>query len=75
MGRNPPRQQWAFVPEHALTGRDCPRKICAGCGELISVLGKRASICWPCFRRDWNLAMRQRGQQIRAAFAASEAAA
>ena len=70
-----PRRAWAFVPEHSLTGAATARKICDGCGEFTSPLGKRASVCWPCFRRDWNLAMRQRGQQIRAAFAATVAAA
>jgi hypothetical protein len=74
MGSNTPRRAWAFVPSSEHSATAVRRVVCASCGGIEFLVGKRASICWVCFRRDWNLAMRQRGQQIREAFAVTVAA-
>lgn len=66
-----PKRAWAFVPSGEHTMNATHRIVCASCGGIEYPVGKRASICWPCFRRDWNLAQRQRGQQIRAAYEAA----
>jgi len=76
MAANPPRREWAFVTDNReqKTTSAVRRVECAGCNEIKFPTGKGGSTCWQCFAVAWNSAMRQRGQQIRAAFAASEEA-